>query len=258
VLCLVLLTLVALFRRTDDGVFSILVGRGIGSRISRFLLPFLLILPFLREAARAHIINSGWIPAHYATAIFASLAAMLSCGLLLFLAWRIRSMEMEIHGLSLRDELTGLYNLKGFYLLAEQSQRMAHRSDLPFSVLFIDLDNLKQTNDTLGHQAGSAFLAETAELLKATFRETDVIGRLGGDEFAVAGQFSRMAISLATERLEESCAQWNAEPERRFALNFSVGHATSEGAHGEPLDELLDLADQAMYQQKRQKKMSAD
>jgi diguanylate cyclase (GGDEF)-like protein len=254
-LCLLLLTLVTLSRRAENGVFSILLARGIGGRIARLLFPFVLVLPFLRETARSHLISADRFPAHYTTAILASVSALLYLVLLLFLAWHINSMEAEIHGLSLRDELTGLYNLRGFHLLAEQAMQLAYRSELPFSVLFIDVDNLKQINDTLGHYAGSGFLVETSEILKATFRETDVIGRVGGDEFAVAGQFSRTAISLAARRLDEFCAHRNAVSDREFAISFSVGHVTSGAAWHQSLDELLHNADQVMYQEKRRKKL---
>jgi diguanylate cyclase (GGDEF)-like protein len=182
------------------------------------------------------------------------MAAVVSMALLLFLAWQIKGMETEIHSLSLSDELTKLYNLKGFHLLAGQALRLAYRAHAPFSVLFIDLDNLKQINDAMGHTAGSAFLTETAEILGATFRETDVLGRIGGDEFAVAGQFSEEAISIAIQRLEEGCAKRNAQAGRRFALSFSVGHVTTLEEHKETLDELLTKADQVMYEAKRSKK----
>jgi diguanylate cyclase (GGDEF)-like protein len=246
-LCFLLLTLAVLHHRAENGVFSIFLGRGIGSRIARILTPIFLLLPFLRETVRAHILSASRMPAPYA-------AAMLSFVLLLFLAWRINNMEIKIHNFSLRDELTGLYNLRGFHLLAEQSLRLAYRNQLPFSVLFIDLDNLKQINDSLGHSTGSAFLAETGVILRGAFRETDVLGRIGGDEFAVAGQFGQMAISLAAQRLRKTTVQRNAGSDREFPLSFSLGHVTSEDGQGEPLDELLAKADQAMYQEKRQKK----
>lgn len=257
-LCLLLLTLVAVLRRAENGVFAIFLGHGIGARIARILSPVVLVLPFLRETARAHFINAGHMPPQYATAILASLAAMISLSLMVFLAWHINGMEKEIHDLSLRDELTGLYNRKGFYLLAEHALRLAHRSSLPFSVLFIDLDNLKHTNDSLGHQAGSEFLIETGEILKITFRDSDVMGRIGGDEFAVAGQFSEMAIALAAKRLQDFCELQNAGTQRSMALSFSVGHVTSDSTRREPLDELLAKADQAMYQEKRRKKVEVN
>jgi len=147
--------------------------------------------------------------------------------------------------------LTGLYNLRGFHLLAEQALRLAQRSQLPLSVLFIDVDNLKAINDSLGHSAGSAFLAETAELLKETFREADVMGRIGGDEFAVVCQCSHVAISIAAERLQAACALRNREAGRIRPLSLSVGFATSVEHEKESLKDILARADKAMYQEKR-------
>ena len=254
-IALLLLTGVAFARKAESGVYSILLGHGIGSNIARGLSPILLVIPYLRETMRAHFIDSRRMPPHYTTALLASVAVMLSFALLLFLAWRINRMEMEIHDLSLRDALTDLYNLRGFRLLAEQALRMARRSSLSFSVLFIDLDNLKRTNDTLGHQAGSDFLVETARILKSSFRETDVVGRIGGDEFAVAGQFSQAGISLAAQRIEESVARRNADHIGGPTLSLSIGFVTAESVQVETLPELLAKADHAMYEEKRRKKM---
>lgn len=253
-LCFVLLTLVTFFRRAETGIFSVFLGRGIGSGIARVLGPVILVLPFLREIARQRVLHSQILPEHYATAILASAAAAMSFVLLMLLVWYIKTMEAEIHNLSLRDELTGLYNLRGFHLLAEQALRLARRSQAPFSVLFIDLDNLKQINDVYGHTVGSATLNETGDLLQATFRETDVLGRIGGDEFAVAGQFSHAAIAVATERLREISEFRNSHAGRDFPLSFSIGHVTSSHNGKESLSTLLSKADEAMYEEKRHKK----
>jgi diguanylate cyclase (GGDEF)-like protein len=131
---------------------------------------------------------------------------------------------------------------------------MAQRVHAPFSVLFIDVDNLKQINDEHGHNCGSATLKEAGNLLRTTFRETDVLARIGGDEFAVAGQFSRAAISVATQRLREASTLRNAQPGQPFALTFSVGYVTAEPGAPELLDALLSKADKAMYEEKRRKK----
>jgi diguanylate cyclase (GGDEF)-like protein len=134
---------------------------------------------------------------------------------------------------------------------------MAHRSDLPFSVLYIDVDNLKQINDSFGHTTGSEFLTETAKILEDTLRETDVLGRIGGDEFAVAGQFSQESIALVAQRLDASSAQRNTWPGRRLPLSFSTGYVTTDNGRRESLDDLLAKADQAMYREKRRKKVPA-
>ena len=254
-LILALLSFVAFGRRTENGAFGILVGRGIGSRIARVLTPILLALPFLREAGRARLLQMHLLPEHYAIAILASIGAAASFVLVILLAWYINNMEQEIQDLTLRDELTRLYNLRGFRLLAEQALHMAKRAQLPFSVLFIDLDDLKQINDQLGHDVGSAFLTHTGELLRALFRETDVVGRIGGDEFAVAGQFSRTGAASAVRRLEAESSLAGLSGGRNIPLSLSIGHVTTGENGYETLDELLAEADKAMYEQKRSKKL---
>jgi diguanylate cyclase (GGDEF)-like protein len=256
--CLALLTFVAFLRRSEIGIFSIFLGRGIGSRIARVLGPILLILPFLREIGRQRLVHAQMLPEHYATAILASIAAAMAFGILIVIAWYIRTMEAEIQDLSLRDELTRLYNLRGFFLLGEHAVSLARRSQLPCSVLFVDVDNLKQINDSQGHAIGSAILIETVEMLKQAFRDTDVIGRIGGDEFAVVCQCSHVAISIAANRLEEASAIRNAQRGRESPLSFSVGYATAEEHGRQSLQELLDLADRAMYEEKRRRKRAPD
>jgi diguanylate cyclase (GGDEF)-like protein len=118
----------------------------------------------------------------------------------------------------------------------------------------VDLDDLKQINDVHGHSIGSATLSETAELLQATFRETDVIARVGGDEFAVAGQFSDSAISVAILRLRDASNERNSVAGHRVNLSFSIGQVTSILTEHESLDALLEKADQSMYEEKRRKK----
>jgi diguanylate cyclase (GGDEF)-like protein len=253
-LSFVLLTIAAFLRRAERGVFSIFLGRGIASGIARILGPVILILPFLREIARQRMVRSQIFSEHYATAILASLGAAVSFVFLMFLVWYIKGMEAEINDLSLRDELTGLYNLRGFKILADQALRLAQRSQVPFSVLFVDLDNLKQINDIHGHGVGSAALSETAELLRETFRETDVLGRVGGDEFAVAGRFSGPAVPIAVQRLRRASAERNSSAGHEVALSFSIGQVTSTPAEHESLDALLAKADKSMYEDKRRKK----
>jgi diguanylate cyclase (GGDEF)-like protein len=252
--CLMLLALVVTLRQAEYGIFSIFLGRGIGSRIARGFAPLLLLLPFAGAVGNFEIEITNLVPERYAASIIASLAAAFSIALLLLLVWRINGMEKEIHELTLRDELTGLYNMRGFYLLAEQTLRLAQRAKLPFSVLFIDLDNLKQINDKMGHNMGSAYLAETAVLIDETFREGDVKGRFGGDEFVVAGQFSILGMQLAMQRLESAANERSAAAGRRFPLSFSAGAVTCEHYSEETLKEMVRHADEAMYQEKRRRK----
>ncbi len=255
--CLALLTLVSILRRAEFGVFSVFLGDGIGGRIARIVAPILLILPFLRELGRARLLGAHVIPMRYATAILTSVATIVSFALLLVLVRLINNMQSEIHGLTLRDELTGLYNFRGFNLFADQAFRLARRARIPFGVLFIDMDNLKIINDELGHSAGSISLVETAKLLSATFRETDVIGRLGGDEFVVAGQFDPEEIALAIDRLRSGAAAKTQLAGNRFFLSLSIGYAACDHGADETLKSIISRADKAMYKEKRAKKRIA-
>lgn len=253
-ICLLLLASVTFCRRARKGVFSIYLGRGTGSRVARVLSPIVLLTPYLREYCRAYFMGDSRMPLPYTTAVLATLAVIVASALLLYLAWRINSMEAQIHTLSVRDELTGLYNLRGFRLLAEQAMRTAHRAQHDFSVLFVDLDDLKQINDRFGHFEGSQCLADTAEILRTVFRESDVLGRVGGDEFAVAGEFTASGMLLAVGRLQELVMNWNARPDRPIPIGLSFGTVTSQAGSHPSLDALLKQADQAMYEHKRGKK----
>jgi hypothetical protein len=121
--CVALLTLVCIFRRAEYGVFSVFLGDGIGGRIARIVAPILLFLPFLRELGRARLLSAHVIPMPYAIAILTAIATLVSFAFLLLLVRLINKMQTEIHGLTLRDGLTGLYNFRGFYLFADQAYR---------------------------------------------------------------------------------------------------------------------------------------
>ena len=253
--CLAFLTVAVTIRRADHGLFGMFLGTGIGGRVARILAPILIVLPFLRELGRARLVHAQLLPASYSTALLASTATLVSFVLLIVLTQIINRMQRDIQDLTLRDELTGLYNFRGFNLFAEQAFRLARRARIPFGVLFIDMDDLKIINDQLGHNAGSACIVETAKLLNETFRETDVIGRLGGDEFVVAGHFDSQEIEAIIERLRTEAAKKDFA--KGHSLSFSMGFAATEQAPGESLKTVVARADHAMYREKRQKKRMA-
>ncbi len=252
-ICLALLSLVVVLRQAEHGVFAIFMGVGIGSRLARIFAPILLALPFLREAVVAGLTKSGVLPGPYGDAILASAGATILFAILLFFTWRISGMENEIHDLILRDDVTRLYNFRGFHMLAEHALRLAQRSSLPFSVLFIDLENVNKINAELGADAATAYLAQAGELLRKTFRESDIKGRIGRDEFAIAGQFDRTGITVAALRLEAASVAHRSEGGLRFPLTFRIGHVTSNEDSHESLKDLLARADKSRYQQKRLK-----
>ncbi|MGC1420929.1 MAG: GGDEF domain-containing protein [Terracidiphilus sp.] len=247
--CLVALTMVVALQQAEHGVFSIFLGVGIGSNLARIFAPILIVLPFAWEAGNEWMNRTG--PAgHLSAAFLASTGVAVAVGILLFFAWRISRMENQIHDLVLRDEATRLYNFRGFHMLAEHALLLAQRSGVPFSVLFIDLENLAHIHEHLGPNASAAALAEAGEILRATFRESDIKGRIGADQFAVAGQFDRAGISVAALRLEAATAARGAKSARKITLHFSMGHVTTSGGDlRENLRELLERAGQARNRQ---------
>lgn len=231
--CLLALTLAVTLRQAEHGVFSVFLGVGIGSRLARLFTPILLLLPFAWQVASARFTG------HLNAALLASAGVAVAVGILLFFAWRISRMENEIHDLILRDEATRLYNYRGFHMLAEHALRLAQRSGVPFSLLFINLENLAQIHTQLGPNVAATSLAEAGEILRANFRESDIKGRIGADEFAVAGQFDRTGISVAALRLEAIVAARSARSSRPLPLKFSMGHVTTTNADTE--ESLKDL-----------------
>lgn len=162
--------------------------------------------------------------------------------------------QATLRTLALVDELTGLYNRRGFLALARQHVKFARRTKKGFWLILIDLDRLKQINDLFGHREGDAALVATAELLRKTFRESDVMGRLGGDEFVVlAIHAADDSAASMTARLQEHLDQHNRRETREYELALSVGGVRFEPDGGTSLSELLMKADEALYQHKRSK-----
>jgi diguanylate cyclase (GGDEF)-like protein len=160
--------------------------------------------------------------------------------------------------LSFLDELTGLYNRRGFLRYARAQLDAAALARRPMLLIFVDLDGLKDINDRLGHPAGDRALVDTGTVLKSTFRERDVVARLGGDEFVVLvtdASVVREPDLLA--RLATRLEALNARAGREFQLAFSTGVAAFDPAAPEPLEELLSEADSRMYLDKRRRKDAA-
>jgi two-component system, cell cycle response regulator len=160
----------------------------------------------------------------------------------------------ELRALSLVDELTGLYNRRGFLTLAQQQLKIADRAKRGIFLLFLDLDHMKWINDSLGHAQGDRALIETASVLTQSFRDSDIVARVGGDEFAVvAMEDNPMAGSTIYARLQEYLQALNSAPDREYSLSLSVGIACYDPDWPCSIDELLARADASMYEQKRRK-----
>lgn len=161
-------------------------------------------------------------------------------------------MEEELRAMALRDELTGLYNRRGFSLLAEQQLKLADREKRRLYVLYTDIDDLKAINDTYGHPQGDTALKDVATILKNTYRKSDLIARIGGDEFVMLALESEPASpETLTRRLQKDLKTHNTNEKRPFDLSISVGWSCYDPQSPCSLEALLHRADQAMYSQKQ-------
>ncbi len=160
--------------------------------------------------------------------------------------------------LSNRDELTALYNRRGFVTLAEQWLRIAARTKRTPLLLFVDVNGMKPVNDGLGHAIGDRVLRDTADLLRATFRDSDIIARLGGDEFVVlAVDAMPEHAKLLCDRLDRNTRVLNEQGQRPYHVSISVGVSVWDPAQPRSIDELLAEADARMYEAKRRAKAQA-
>ncbi len=164
--------------------------------------------------------------------------------------------EIEGRQLSLTDELTGLHNRRGFFLLAEQQLKIAQRMKLLCWVIFIDLDGLKQINDTLGHDIGDALIVDAGRLLKQSFRKSDIVARLGGDEFIVfISSYFKDADSIQTH-LQTNIASFNQHQNRSYQISMSMGIQRYSPEINMSLEQLVARSDELMYAHKRLKRQS--
>jgi diguanylate cyclase (GGDEF)-like protein len=194
--------------------------------------------------------NAPWWSATHAILVVAVLLVVV---LLLTIWLWITHREAGLRQLALTDGLTGLYNRRGFVLLAEHQMKMVVRNRSSLLLFYIDVDNFKEINDSLGHKQGDLALEVVAWALRECFRKTDLIARLGGDEFAVSAVDALPSSSrLLEERLDRAIQQWNRKEGARFQLSLSVGVLVwDDFESGDDFETLLARADAAMYAKKR-------
>ncbi|MEQ1855813.1 MAG: diguanylate cyclase response regulator [Longimicrobiales bacterium] len=163
-----------------------------------------------------------------------------------------------LRSLSLIDDLTGLYNRRGFSDLGEQYLKLARRSGRGVTMVYLDLDRFKTINDSLGHHVGDRALLKVADILRATFRRSDIIARLGGDEFGVlALEAADESSELLVQRLRERVVDFNRTSPEPYQLSISIGMAHHDDDLRVRLEDLVAEADSAMYREKHGKRAAA-
>jgi diguanylate cyclase (GGDEF)-like protein/PAS domain S-box-containing protein len=170
----------------------------------------------------------------------------------------LKEMEEKLRTLSFTDDLTGLYNRRGFFALAEQQLRIANREKKGRFLLSADLDNLKTVNDTMGHKEGDLVLLQTAIILRRSFRDSDVIARIGGDEFVVlASELIEPNAEALIKRLRRNIEEHNTKTKKPYNLSLSLGYTQYNPEDSCTIDELLSSADHQMYKEKKNRRLSS-
>ena len=156
----------------------------------------------------------------------------------------------SLYKTTIKDELTGLYNRRGLYTLGEQQIQLSKRHDDDIFVFFLDLDGMKEINDTLGHEFGDKALISTANVIHKSFRNTDILSRIGGDEFvilAVKAQYEFIPVMI--ERIKEYITEENNSNDS-YQISLSIGVSRIDLSDESPLDEAIKKADKEMYKSK--------
>ena len=166
-----------------------------------------------------------------------------------------KRLEERLHNLAITDDLTGLYNRRGFRLMAEQELRHAQRIHAETILLNIDVDDFKSINDTYGHDEGDKVLKLVATTLIGSFRGTDIIARWGGDEFLVLALDAPSGfVPLLSDRFQQNLEKNVQDQVLPYSLSVSVGMDSTDIFEDSTLNSLILSADRRMYQLKKEKR----
>ena len=164
-----------------------------------------------------------------------------------------KAMEEQLKAMSVTDPLTELFNRRGFTIAAEQELRHAKRTKAHATVLFMDMNGMKAINDTYGHDMGDQVLLSVANMMRETFRDSDIIGRTGGDEFVVFAVNTHIETANAMViRMKEKLKSGDFP----FDVSLACGAAAYDRDTDPSLAQLIKQADLAMYQDKIKMKLS--
>ncbi|HEV7643745.1 MAG TPA: diguanylate cyclase [Pyrinomonadaceae bacterium] len=172
----------------------------------------------------------------------------------------LQKANAELEDLSLHDDLTGLYNRRGFFLHAEQQLKLFRERKVGKGLwlMVADMDGLKKINDVHGHLEGSAGIKKIGGILRRTFRDSDILSRPAGDEFlALAINAQADIAEVLPARLTAKIDEYNAASGKPYRLDVSWGMISVDPESNDSLADLIKLADAAMYENKRAKKSAA-
>lgn len=188
------------------------------------------------------------------TAVFSGWLARRALSQQLIHAAEIEAINTKLREIAITDAVTGVFNHRHFEIVLEQEWQRMQRLNHPLSCVMIDIDDFKKINDEYGHQAGDAILRQLAALLCREFREIDIISRYGGEEFTAIliekpGHIAGLHHTM--DRIRQKVAEERFYHEgKAIRITVSVGGAIVPESGATTPDELVRMADQAMYRAK--------
>jgi len=159
----------------------------------------------------------------------------------------------QLNKISMYDELTGVYNRRGFYEFANRILTAPENDGKTAVLIFADLDNLKKINDSFGHEAGDHAIISAAGFLKTGLRNTDIVARIGGDEFAAFALCDEKIIAKIPQRIKQIAAEYNKNSDKEFNVTMSIGTYTLDCGATQNIHSYMDRADTALYEDKKHK-----
>ncbi len=167
--------------------------------------------------------------------------------------------EKALRNLSLTDDLTKLYNRRGFLTHAKQQIKLEKHSGTArgLNLLFADMDGLKKINDTYGHEAGSDAIIALANVFGSVMRSADLVARWGGDEFVILtiGSTDESAVMMV-DRIKGRLAEHNKQSDLPYDISCSIGIATFDPRSSRSIESIIAEADESMYKDKELRKMA--
>ena len=156
--------------------------------------------------------------------------------------------------ISAKDELTGLYNLHTFLNMTGHQLKSANREKKDMLFIYGGVDGMQEINDAYGRESGDRLLVDTANILRKTFREADILARTGDDEFAISTLVaSKDREALIMKRLEENIGLYNADKDAALSLSLSFGTSFYNPEEPVSIEEVLSQADEKMHAHKKSK-----
>lgn len=175
---------------------------------------------------------------------------IISWGVAVIISYR-RKFIQDITEMAQIDSMTGAFNRNAGIAMLTSSLKYAIGSNRPFSICFVDVNDLKMVNDEMGHEMGDAYLKDAVKVLKKGFRESDHLIRLGGDEFVIGIQGDADIVEKNWSKVLEAVESFNGHEESPYSISLSHGVATAHEAKDHSIDDLIALADERMYEEKK-------